>query len=65
MKRYKVYDLYDGDDFLGYADTIREIKKLAREEYEETDGECVIGYAELDPNTNNYKISELKLLKTL
>lgn len=65
MKKYKVYDLYDGKDVLGYADNMCEIKKIAQEEYEETDGECAIYYAELNTETNKYKFSEAKLLKTL
>ena len=64
MKKYKVYDLYEGKITLGYADNISEVKKLARAEYNDTDGECSIFYAELNPETNKYKFSEAKLLAT-
>lgn len=60
MKKYKVYDLYDGKKCIGYADTIKEVKKLAKEYYEETDGKCQIYYAELNRETNKYKLFSSK-----
>ena len=65
MKKYKVYDLYDGKLVLGYADTMKEVKKLAREQCRECDGECLIYYAELNEETNKYKFSSAKLLEAL
>lgn len=42
---YKVFDDYDMDmEFIGTADNIEEVKELARERYDETDGECCIVY---------------------
>lgn len=64
MKKFKVYDLYDGKETLGYVDTLKEIKALAKERYEETDGECAIFYAELNKETNKYKFSSAKHLKS-
>lgn len=60
MKKYKVYDIYEGKDTLGYADTLTEVKKLAREQSRDTDGECYIVYAELNPETGKYKFSQYK-----
>lgn len=51
MKKYKVYDLYEGKDVVGYADTLNEVKRLAREWFRDTDGECCIVYAELNTET--------------
>lgn len=64
MKKYKVYDLYEGKLTLGYADNMQEVRKLAREQYEATDGECSVYYAELNPETNKYKFSEARFLET-
>lgn len=65
MKKFKVYDLYDGKEFIGYADTMKEVRSLAREQYESTDGECSIFYAELNPETNKYRFSCAKFLETV
>lgn len=62
MKKFKVYDMYEGKMTIGYVDTLSEVKKLAREYYEETDGECSIWYAELNPETLKYKFSDRKFL---
>lgn len=55
MKAYKVYDLYEGKETLGYCDTLEEVQALSNERYDDTDGECSIWYAELNPETNKYK----------
>ena len=60
MKKYKVYDLYEGKMSLGYADTMSEVRNIVREQAEETDNECYCVYAELNPETNKYKFSEAK-----
>ena len=65
MKKFKVYDLYEGKEVLGYADTLAEVKKIARTQYEATDGECIIYYAELNPETSKYMFSKAKFLKTI
>lgn len=54
MKKFKVYDLYEGVDCIGYADTYAEVRKIARQQYDETDGECMICYVKLDPVTQKY-----------
>ena len=42
---YKVWDDYDANmELIGSADTIGEVKELARERYNDTDGECYIVY---------------------
>lgn len=60
MKKYRVYDIYEGKDVLGYADTLTEVKRIAREQIEDTDGECMVVYAELNPETGKYRFSEYK-----
>lgn len=63
MKKYKVYDLYESKETLGYADTMDEVKLMARDQAEATDGECYVVYAELNPNTGRYRFSEYKEVK--
>ena len=63
MKKYKIYDLYEGKETIGYADTIEEMKKLSREWHKDTDGECIIVYAELNEETLKYRFSEYKEVK--
>lgn len=63
MKKYKVYDLYDYKEVLGYADTMQEVKRLARERMDDTDGECCIYYAELNKDTQKYNFSQRKFLE--
>ena len=66
MKRFKVFDVYDFNAFcIGYADTLAEVKRLAREEYDETDGECTIYYLEFDPVTKKYPRESAKFLATI
>lgn len=65
MKKYKVLDIYDGIDLretLGYADNIREIKKLAKERIKDTDGECLVAYLELDTTKNKYRLDTIVIL---
>lgn len=65
MKRYRVYDLYEGKQIIGYADTLQEIKRLARQQYDDTDGECAIYYAEFNQETLKYKFTERKFLASI
>ena len=64
MKKFKVYDLYEGKDTIGYADTMADVKKIARQRADDTDGECSVFYAELDPETQKYKFGERKAVQT-
>lgn len=64
MKRFKVYDLYNGI-CIGYADTLREVKKLARIQYTETEGECAIYYTELNRDTLKYDFVKSKFLSVI
>lgn len=42
---FKVYDDYDMNmELIGTADNLQEVKQLAKERYEDTDGECLIVY---------------------
>ena len=65
MKRFKVYDLYEGNDCIGYADTLREVKKIARIQYDETDGECDIFFVELDQETQHYDFSKGRFIPVI
>lgn len=38
-KAYRLYDAYDGAEFLGAFDTMEEVRKAARERDRDTDGE--------------------------
>lgn len=60
MKTYKVYDIYEAKDVVGYADTLEEVKKLARSWHRDTDGECCIVYAKLNVESGRYKFSRYK-----
>lgn len=64
MKKYKVFDIFDGTvrETLGYADNMREIRKIANKRIEETDGECVIAYITLDTTINKYRLSTMEIL---
>ena len=62
MKKFKVYDLYDGKETLGYADSMQEVREIGRKRFDDTDGECLLCYAELNPETNKYKFSSFKRL---
>ena len=62
MFKYKVYDIYEGKEVVGYADTLEDCRKLAKEWSRETDGECCIVYAELNEETQKYKFSQYKAL---
>jgi hypothetical protein len=62
MKKFKVYDLLDEKETLGYADDMKEIKALAKERYEGTDGECQIWYAPLSEKTGKYNIAKIEML---
>lgn len=57
MEKYKVYDLLEEKEVLGYAADLVEVKRLAKERYEDTDGECLVMYAILNKETNKYKFS--------
>lgn len=65
MKKFKVYDLYEGPDCIGYADTVAEVRKIARQQYFDTDGECTIYYLELDPVSKKYKRETAKFLPVI
>lgn len=59
MKKFKVYDLYEGVDCIGYADTLKEVKRIAKQQYNDTDGECSLWYAEIDPVTERFERTSL------
>ena len=63
MKKYKIYDLYDYKEVIGYADTMQEVKRLAMRRIIDTDGECSIYYVELNQETQKYNFSQRKFLE--
>lgn len=64
MKKYKVVDLMEHMETIGYADTNDEIKKIAQVRYEDTDCYCSIFYYPLNKETNIYDFNKRKFLKT-
>lgn len=40
--KYEVYDLYDGCELLGVAETMNEVNKIINDRVLDTDGECYI-----------------------
>lgn len=44
MKKFKVVDLKEYYEVLGYADTMVEVEQLAEEQIEATDGDCAVYY---------------------
>ena len=43
---YTVFDEWEGKEFLGMVNTMKEVRETARQRYEDTDGECQIWYYE-------------------
>lgn len=60
LQKYRVYDLLDGREVLGHADTMKQVHEIAQEQYDDTDGDCDIHYAELNQETNKYKFTFVK-----
>lgn len=58
--KYRVYDIYEEKEAIGYADNIQGVRKIKRERIEDTDGECCVVYAELNPENGKYKFSQYK-----
>lgn len=63
-KKFKVVDLYEGKEVIGYADDMAEIKKLARHWLTEVAEEAAIYYYPLDERLGKYDTSKAKFLKT-
>ena len=51
---YAVYDEWEGKEFLGTADNMREVRDLAMERYNDTDGECQIWYYKEGEKNSGY-----------
>lgn len=65
MKKFKVYDLYEDTDCIGFADTVAEVRKIARQQYFDTDGECAICYVQLDPVTQKYDRATRRFIEVI
>lgn len=53
--KYLVVDNYDLDMYeLGRVNTMREVRKLCKEQVEATDGECYVMVLTLNEETNKY-----------
>lgn len=64
LKKYKVVDLGEGKETIGYADTIDEIKRLAKQWIDNVTEEAAVFYYPLNEETGKYKFSERKFLET-
>ena len=62
-KKFKVVDLYDGKDVLGYADNMWEVKRLARQQVNDTDGECSVYYYPFDEVSGKYQFGKRKFVE--
>lgn len=63
-RKYKVVDLFEEKETVGYADTITEIKKLAKYWIENVTEEAAIFYYPLNKVTGKYIFSNRKFLET-
>lgn len=63
-KKYKVVDLTDGRNFIGYADTLRQVKKIAKQWCEEVTEEANIYYYPLNEETGKYEFSKRVFLES-
>ena len=63
MKKYKVIDLYEGSEVLGYCDTLFEVKKLTLKQIYDTDCECAVYYMTLNEDTQKYSRASLTVAK--
>lgn len=58
-EKYKVSDTYEFEkETLGYVNTMKEVRLLAKARMIDTDGECVIELRELNPVSGKYKFVE-------
>jgi len=60
MAKFKVIDILEGRDTLGYCNNMVQVNKLVVERIEDTDGECLIELRELNTETHKYRY--LKIL---
>ena len=63
MEKYKVVDIYEDRQIIGYTNNLNTAKKMARDRITDTDGECLIEIRELNTETNKYKF--MKILETV
>lgn len=63
-KKYKVVDLLESKETIGYADTIAEIKRLAKYWIENVAEEAAIFYYPLNKVTGKYIFSDRVFLET-
>jgi len=64
LKKYKVVDLGEGKETIGYADNIEEIKILAKQWINNVTEEAAVFYYPLNEETGKYRFSERKFLET-
>ena len=63
--QYKVKDTYEDNigEFLGYANTWQECKEIAKEQIEQTDGECHVVALPLNKETGKYSWNNSMLVR--
>lgn len=59
--KYKVFDTKEYYEFLGYADTMKEVRKIGNEQYEATEGDCRIMIAEWIGEDYGLKLTKIDL----
>ncbi len=64
LKKYKVVDLGEGKETIGYADIIDEIKRLAKQWIDNVTDEAAVFYYPLNEETGKHRFSERKFLET-
>ncbi|AJP61313.1 hypothetical protein AVV19_gp007 [Enterococcus phage EFDG1] len=62
--KYLVVDNYDLDMYeLGRVNTMREVRKLCKEQVEATDGECYVMVLTLNEETNKYSRKSAEIVQ--
>ena len=55
-KEFKLVDLYDGYDVVGYTNSINELRKMIKDYVRDTDGECYLSVRRLNANGKYIRI---------
>lgn len=54
-KKYRLYDFYEGCDFLGDFDTMLEVRRAALQYDADTDGECCLRVSRFYKDVGRYE----------
>ena len=61
---YGVFDLYEYPELIGEAQSMKDVRKIAKQRVKDTDGECQIFYCKQDKD-GNYNSSNLVFLQSV